>query len=139
MFKEIFGTLMLIFVVFNGIYYLMFPTDLTNVVTTSGLIILVGNVIITGGVLGITALSVGLDSESIRILVSGVGFSLLLFSIPIGINFNNTYYGFNLGLGLVSNIATKFGDTLLGYPFWIINFMGIIALISGIMVVVGND
>ncbi|MEM1793275.1 MAG: hypothetical protein QXE92_03445 [Thermofilaceae archaeon] len=92
----------------------------------------------TGAVIGgLNILGSGLTSASVKILFGLIALGLLLFQIPIP--------GFPIGLGLASNVISIFisamissGDVFALFGFVISLLMSLMALVSGMIVIVGG-
>lgn len=126
---EIFISVMIILLIFNVYYVFSFPESTWNL--TVGAITGFLAVILTIGIIsGIQVLGSGLSESSIKILF-GVGSLLnVLFQINIG--------GFPIGLGLVSNVLSVFGMEFFGLGMILTSILGILAFVSGLIIVTGG-
>lgn len=128
--KGVFLTIFSIFLVFNFFYLSMYPETSLDMYT-GAVLGLIGTVIATGIIGGISILGSGLNSESIKIIFGAGTLFNLLFNIEI------PQLGLNIGLGLATNIISLFdsGD-ILNLGFISTTALSLIALVSGLMVII---
>lgn len=128
--SEIFISIMFILLIFNVFYTFYNPAvvwDLTVGAISGFLVVILG----TGIISGITVLGSGLSTQSIKIMF-GCGTLLnILFQIEIG--------GFPVGFGLVTNVLNVFGSEILGLGVIIVSILGLLAFVSGIMIITGGE
>lgn len=133
--KEIFLTVMSIFLVFNIIYIQINPTA-TNTMVIGGILGTLGAIIMTAvGIAilsGIKVLGSGVSDISVKIIFS--------FLVIMNILFRLDYDTFSIGMGLATNMMSTFsvGHDLLNFGVLLSSGLAIVAFISGMMIVVGS-
>lgn len=149
--SELLISVMAILMVFNFIYIAAFP-DIANTMILGSIIGLVVTVLIVCIVGGVQVLGSGLSGTSIK-MIFGIA---ILFNILFQINLPSWIfgiisvvatvagYGINtnlsipIGMGLTNNIFNAFANgDLWGLGFFVATTLSIVALVSGIMVIMG--
>lgn len=130
----IFLSIVMILSIFNIGYYIMYPDTIFSL-GISAITSFIGIGIIVGVLSGFSAFSVSLSDASQRLILIVLTLVNLLFQIiiPLSEDFN-----IPIGLGLLSNLFNVFAINDVAYLGWIFcTIMGILALVSGLQMVVG--
>lgn len=126
----VFISIMAILLVFNMFYFLYFPNSTWNL-TIGAITGFIFTILGTGLLTGVQVLGSGLNTETTKI-VFGCGTLLnVLFQINVA--------GFPIGFGLITNILNVFGSEFLGLGVIMVSILGVIAFISGIMMIIGSS
>lgn len=129
--KGVFIGIFSILFIFNVIYIQMSP-ETTLDLYLGAMTGLVASSIAVGILGGIQVLGTGLNSESIKILFGTSTLLNALFSINIA--------GYPLGLGLATNVISVFDATEgVGLGFVIATGLSLLALVSGLIIIIGGD
>lgn len=129
--KGVFTSVFAIILLFNMIYVNMNPETTYNIYVgaVTGLIATSISVGVLGG---ISILGSGLNSESIKILFGTSTLLNALFQIQVG--------AFPVGIGLATNIINIFTESdFVGLGFFISTALAVIALISGLIIIIGGS
>lgn len=129
---ELFITVMAILTIFNFIYCVA-NKNVVNTMVVGGITSLIATAIMLSVVAGIQVLGSGLNSASIKILFGVSALLQILFQIQFTIGTQN----FSIGLGLINNVFNAFnsGD-LFGIGLFVSTVFGVLALVSGLIVVI---
>lgn len=132
--SEIFIGIMTILLVFNWLYVSANPL-LTNTMLLGTVTGLVTTAIIVSIVTGIQVVGSGFNGSSVKILFGVCALLQILFSL----NFVIADIQVVIGLGLINNLFVAFsGGDFFGLGFFISTVFGIIALVSGLLVIIGG-
>ena len=128
--QEMFISVMIILLIFN-IYYTFTFTEAVWSLTIGALTGFIAVILAVGIISGVQVLGSGLTGESIKIMFGCGALLNILFQINI--------FGFPLGMGLVTNVLSVFGSEFLALGIIITSVLGMIAFVSGLIVITGGS
>jgi len=128
--QEMFISVMIILLIFN-IYYTFTFTEAVWSLTIGALTGFIATILAVGIISGVQVLGSGLTGESIKILFGCGALLNVLFQINI--------FGFPLGMGLVTNVLSVFGSEFLALGIIITSVLGMIAFVSGLIIITGGS
>lgn len=128
--QNTFITVMCVLLIFNVIYALSNP-DVGVDLLLGGALGLITTGLVAGVVSGINILGSGLTGVSVRLLFGVATLMNILFKINIA--------GFDIGLGLASNVIEVLGTELMGLGLIAGGLLAMLGLATGLMMVIGGE
>lgn len=128
--QNTFITVMCVLLIFNVTYALATP-DVGLDLLLGGALGLITTGLVAGVVSGINILGSGLTGVSVRLLFGVATLLNILFKISIA--------GFDVGLGLASNVIEVLGTELMGLGFIVGGLLAMLGLATGLMMIIGGE